>query len=497
MNEPTPKKRDFPTWITPPLVKELRQGMRSPAFLITMSLFPAALSLVFLFSFIQSPNGPVVSPSLSNNLFWTLICFCLLIVIPLRALIAVKEEIDTRSINLLILTKLTSTRIIWGKWVSLISQSALILCLTLPFAVIRYYFGDINILQDLCFLLLIFVFGSALTAFSLWLSGTPALLRILASIQLIFCGIAFATMGFNINQIFGGDFYFASFWSSSVVFLFDAAIIIWLSLLLATKWFASPSENISGRIRCVMLLVLPLPFLILLLPKHMISANFMGIQTTVSFATITIALILEGSVPTPFLPSHVVKTSCQRFGWFRRLFLLPGWPGAAQFGLLATLIFIGLLLLFLFNGSLEKEFIPFSNSSSTPNNSNDNALLILALGLSWWAGFTTILWILSPFQKKLESWSPVVYFFLIGLFAFMAVVCASFGDMGQFISSLIPGGITISILSSKEVSPMVFFSIITGIVAMIVGSSSWRKTHSKGMEALRAKRRASSELPHN
>ena len=51
----TSRSLDFPIWVPSALVKELRQGLRTPTFILLVSLFPTLLSFFFLFSFIINP----------------------------------------------------------------------------------------------------------------------------------------------------------------------------------------------------------------------------------------------------------------------------------------------------------------------------------------------------------------------------------------------------------------------------------------------------------
>ena len=60
--------RDFPLWIPPALVKELRQCMRTPAFMNMLTIVPCSLAIIFLLSLIHTPDGDtIIGQSSLNN----------------------------------------------------------------------------------------------------------------------------------------------------------------------------------------------------------------------------------------------------------------------------------------------------------------------------------------------------------------------------------------------------------------------------------------------
>ena len=129
MSTPTTPSPDFPSWFPSALVKELRQGLRTLSFILLLSLFPAALALFFLFSFIPDPtgSGTLVSSGVCNSIFWTFLIFAVAGAIPFRALFSIREELESRNSELLLLTRQTSGRIIMGKWASFMAQALLIM----------------------------------------------------------------------------------------------------------------------------------------------------------------------------------------------------------------------------------------------------------------------------------------------------------------------------------------------------------------------------------
>ena len=61
-----------------------------------------------------------------NGVFWFIVGLQLLLVTPARAFGGLRTEIDSRSLDLLVLTRLTAWRIVLGKWTSLMVQALLL-----------------------------------------------------------------------------------------------------------------------------------------------------------------------------------------------------------------------------------------------------------------------------------------------------------------------------------------------------------------------------------
>ena len=191
----TSRSLDFPIWMPSALVKELRQGLRTPSFILLVSIVPSLLSFFFLFSFIINPldGEPFISPDGCQIIFWVTMVVALLFIMPLRASTSIRNELLTRNNELLLLTRQSAGRIVLGKWISFMAQSLLIAFISLPFFLIRYYYGEINLVQDVTLFFLLYLGSGMLTAYTLWASAMPSLMRI----------IAFSLMGIGILTLGG------------------------------------------------------------------------------------------------------------------------------------------------------------------------------------------------------------------------------------------------------------------------------------------------------
>ena len=72
-----------------------------------------------------------------------------LVVLPLNGLGAINGEIKANTLELIFLTRLTAFRIVVGKWLAIFVQCLLFICAVLPYLVLRYFIGGINLAAEL------------------------------------------------------------------------------------------------------------------------------------------------------------------------------------------------------------------------------------------------------------------------------------------------------------------------------------------------------------
>ncbi len=139
---PIDRVNDFSDKLSPMLVKELRQGFRTNTFVVLFLVLQGLLALVLLIA------GPIAASNdgLSGAAGGVVskIVFCIyglgiLVVQPLRGISAVATEIKQNTIDLMVLTRLSAWRIVWGKWCSIMSQSILIVLSILPYLIFRLF----------------------------------------------------------------------------------------------------------------------------------------------------------------------------------------------------------------------------------------------------------------------------------------------------------------------------------------------------------------------
>ena len=150
MSAATATLRDFPDWLGPMIVKELRQGLKARAFVLSFVGLQAVFVLVLIYqALLYSKHPDKFDASDLNGIFWTLVGIQLMILTPLRAFTALSGEKRANTLELLFMTGLTPWRITFGKWLSLFFQAVLFLLAVLPYGILRYFFGGINLADDL------------------------------------------------------------------------------------------------------------------------------------------------------------------------------------------------------------------------------------------------------------------------------------------------------------------------------------------------------------
>ena len=139
-------KTAFADWLSPMLVKELRQGVRSRAFVSTFILLQAAMLLNVLIGLVNTDSDGAEG---STVFFWVLVGISVLFILPLSGVNSVGGEIKANTLELIFLTRLTALRIITGKWLAIFAQAVLLVSAVLPYLVLRYFIGGINLAAEL------------------------------------------------------------------------------------------------------------------------------------------------------------------------------------------------------------------------------------------------------------------------------------------------------------------------------------------------------------
>ncbi|GEP43199.1 ABC transporter permease [Brevifollis gellanilyticus] len=176
MTTPLPALRDFSDRLSPMVVKEMRQGLRTRFFTAALILFHVVLGCLMM-AYVSSLDHRQI-----HEMFWTIISVTLLAVLPSRGFDALHAEIKDGTLDTLLLTGMPSFRIVWGKWVSLFSQTLLVTGSLLPYMIVRYQFGGVEIVRELISLAALVVGSGLATASLVGLSSQSLkLVRLLAA----------------------------------------------------------------------------------------------------------------------------------------------------------------------------------------------------------------------------------------------------------------------------------------------------------------------------
>jgi len=331
---------DFSDKLSPMLVKELRQGLRGKMFVIVFLGLQALMALVLLIVVsASSPQG--AGPNVSGTIFF-LFSLAVLVAQPLRGIGALHNEIKGSTIDLMVLTRLGAWRIVLGKWVAIVSQSALLLTAITPYLILRYFFGRMNLFAELLLLALVFLGSAVFTAITVGLSAIPSIL--VRGLLPLAMGV-FIVIGI-FGVIFDGDLQdlievcslqdAEESWGllAGVV---AAAYIAWSALAFCASMIAPMAENHSTVRRLLALaIVVAIGIIALLARFHLEVVELL----LVAFCAPAIALAL--TEPLQLLPP--ICRPFLRFGTIGRLagrVLYPGWPSGVLFTGILMLIAAG------------------------------------------------------------------------------------------------------------------------------------------------------------
>jgi len=173
---------DFADWVSPMLVKELRQGMRSRVFMLAFFVTQILMIISVSFSLGASEAGGDTY-RVFDAIFWMLVGVPLLFIMPIRAFGGVGTEIRAQTLDLILLTHLSAWRVLLGKWTALMAQTLLLVCAMLPYVALRYFLGGVNLIEDLQTILFLIIASATLTAITL--SVSPYQSRVLRSLFVI------------------------------------------------------------------------------------------------------------------------------------------------------------------------------------------------------------------------------------------------------------------------------------------------------------------------
>lgn len=165
---------DFPDRLSPMLVKELRQGMRTKAFVGVFLALQIILGVILL-SAGAAASSDDAGETISNIIF-IFFSIAVLIIQPMRGITALSSEVKGNTIDMMVLTRLSAWRIVTGKWASIVSQSALLLVTIIPYLILRYFFGGMNLVGEIVFLAVLFLSSATLTAITVGLSAASSVI---------------------------------------------------------------------------------------------------------------------------------------------------------------------------------------------------------------------------------------------------------------------------------------------------------------------------------
>ncbi len=330
----TRDKVDFADWLSPMLVKELRQGMRTRVFVLTFMLLQALMLLNVVLSLASASRS--LATSGNTIVFWLMIAVPVVLVLPLSGLSAVSSEMKSNTLELIFLTRLSATRILFGKWFAIVAQTALFILAVLPYVVLRYFIGGVNLVDELLGLFFLLTISALFTAVTVGVSPYQTRLTrvliwalIIFGLQALVPMMLFFAMGSGISR--GGPV-FDSANLLALPFLGASLVMLMLQIGAARIAPAAANHTATKRIIAVGQLAVAIGF-----------ALFASDSRAITIAAFVLSVpVLVGSVcETPRSIPSIYRPWVRR-GFFGRLvgrFLYAGWPSGVPFTILLMLGF--------------------------------------------------------------------------------------------------------------------------------------------------------------
>lgn len=318
--------------------------MRARSFTLLFLIFQLLLAFIILTagSFASSEGAG----SVASGVIFTMFTIAVIFIQPMRGITALSSEITGNTIEMMALTRLSAARIVIGKWIAIVSQSALILVTIIPYLILRYFYGGMNLLGEMVFLAMIFFTSMALSAVMVGLSGTSTkIVRVIPILGFIFMvqaipAVLVGSGGFNKFM----SFCTLSDWESRAAILAYMTFITyfgWCALSYGTSVIAPVAENHSTARRIVALALTLIGVGVGLHPA--VDARIMPLIFGVILAPAVITALTEPSILLPPICKPFLKH--RLLGRLTSIFLLPGWPAGVFYStLIAALSITGVLL---------------------------------------------------------------------------------------------------------------------------------------------------------
>jgi len=322
---------DFSLRLSPMLVKELRQGMRTNMFAIAFILLHTFMMLCLLTA-ISDPGS-----SDSDAFFWFIIVTVLLFMQPLRGFSALSSEYQLNTMDLIHMTRLNGWRITIGKWTALNAQGLLFATGVLPYLAIRYFLGNVNFIVDLIALTMIGIGSALATAITIGCSAFPNIL--LRGASCIALAILLSSLGAAVSrELLTNSTPGAIEWQFLGVMALIGIFGCYYFLAFGASRISPLSENHATRKRLSTLLAVALCYALGTIDY---TTGFIPAVISIILCIATVDALTE---PIPVFTRVLQPFSKNPVTRFFGLFLTPGWLSGIFFFLVSTLTILTLLI---------------------------------------------------------------------------------------------------------------------------------------------------------
>lgn len=404
--------------VSPILVRELQQAVTARGFAVTLgvaSLVVMMVAVIFTWRDSAPRGGELGRDALGWCLVW--LVPIAVIIVPLRALNGMRQEIVGGTAEQLLLTRLRPSRIALGKVAAGLTQYSVYLGVFAPLFGLAYLLRGVSMGSILLILYFGFLTNICATAFAVAMGSLgkrrnqQQAAQALASITLFSTAMPLMAGGFELIREFEALLRTSEFWlvSVSVTVAFGAGT--WLAILVATAVLSHPYENRSTPFRVfavgVMAVAAAWLCLVIDVASRPESASYMSVFLALALAPIWLWAACEEEVMSPRVRSYVPR----RFALLAAP-LLPGGGRGLLFALVLALLGISLATL-----------LPMATSGTTHRSAVDAVAAWLYAPFA--AGLARLLrWLLSDGKR----WSVVAFtttiigFFVLALGAQVLVI---------------------------------------------------------------------------
>ncbi len=215
--------------LNPSLVKEARQGTRQRTFAVIFII----AQLLFLSAMAGAFAAEEFGAGQSTEIIHGIVNFFCGIILPLQALTSCRSEQKGNTLELIHLTGFSRMRLIIGKYFAIIYTILLVLASSLPYYLLSFQFGGLEILALLNLLLV--TMGTAMLMTALWLAVSSfrslwgkivAFIVLCVSLVFHFSALAGTLIELVVNLLGGSSS------STGSAFVYSSSTDFWMALYL-------------------------------------------------------------------------------------------------------------------------------------------------------------------------------------------------------------------------------------------------------------------------
>jgi hypothetical protein len=338
--------------LNPMLVRDLRQTLRSSRFTVIFLALHTGMACFVGIGLLSNVDSDI--PSMIVGTLYVGLFLFYIVAMPMSSATALSSEFLENRMDLLKLTQMSARSLVWGKWLSLVTQGLLVIASLLPYLLLTYFFGDVNLAGMLGGVVGLLALNALLVALGVSLSclNSPAfrILMVLGVVGFLFMMLTGSGMFFRYGP--GPAFFMMGTGATTATAISIVTALygliglpfIFLAMEFGAYCLAPAAENHDTPQRLVLLGLLvvaalalgldawhPTPALLAFLSVYFILAGLLAIW---------VMMFAAATDPSPY--PHTYRPFV-RFGYFGKLvgrvFLYPGWPSSTPFILLASAIF--------------------------------------------------------------------------------------------------------------------------------------------------------------